>query len=319
LTRFILQTAVNDREDAEAKMLAGLSMNNSERKMRSRVLCAVCVLAICAVGTSAARAQSAPAAAPAPPPGDVMYERMGHGPMPPDAIEFVGFQAGLEDKVVAGAPFSATITTESKQTLADGNVIQRTSSGSLARDAQGRTRRDMNLPAFGPWAESGKPAPHIVSVNDPVAGSRFMLDADTKTARVMQAPGHRAGTEKDRSGSTEAAQADVVTTSLGTQTIGGIPAEGTRYTRTIPVGRIGNSKPIVIVTERWYSPDLQMMVMTKHSDPRMGETTYTMSSINRQEPAATLFQVPSDYAVQQNLRHGERANRGPGQPPPVEQ
>src|ERR1700722_12333250 len=288
--------------------------------MRSRLLCAACALAICAVGASSARAQNAPAASPAPPPAEVMYERMGHGPMPPDAIEFVGFQAGLEDKVVTGAPFSATVTTESKQTLADGNVIQRSSTGSLARDAQGRTRRDMTLPAFGPWAESGQPAPHLVSGNAPVAGSRSMLDVDAKTARVMQVPGHRNGLGKEREQAREAAQNDVVTASLGIQSIGGVSAEGTRYTRTIPAGQIGNSKPIVIVTERWYSPDLQMVVMTKHSDPRMGDTTFTMSNIQRQEPAASLFQVPSDYTLQQRGPHEGRGN-GPGQapPPPNEQ
>ena len=84
-----------------------------------------------------------------------MYERMGHAPMPPDTIEFVGFQAGLTDKVVTGAPFSATISTQATQTLADGNQIQHTSTGSLARDSQGRTRRDMTLPGFGPWAYFG--------------------------------------------------------------------------------------------------------------------------------------------------------------------
>jgi hypothetical protein len=301
-------------------MLAELSIRNSGRKMRSRALCAACALAIFAVGATSTRAQNAPAALPPPEP-NVMFERMGHGPMPPDAIEFVGFQAGLDDKVITGAPFTATVTTESKQTLADGNVIQRSSTGSLARDAQGRTRRDMTLPAFGPWAESGKPAPHIVSVNDPVAGTRSMLDVDAKTSRVMQVPaGHRNGPGREREAAREAAQNDVVTTSLGTQNVGGVSAEGTRYTRTIPAGQIGNSKPIVIVTERWYSPDLQMVVMTKHSDPRMGETTFTMSGIQRQEPAATLFQVPSDYTLQQNNRHNGRGNAGPDQlPPPVEQ
>jgi hypothetical protein len=297
-------------------MLAEFSIRKSERKTRSRILCATCALMICAAGASATRAQSAPPSGPPPEP-NVLFERMGHSQVPPDAIEFVGFQAGLDDKVVTGAPFSATITTESRQTLADGNLIQRNSTGSLARDAQGRTRRDMTLPAFGPWAESGKPAPHIVSVNDPVAGSRSLLDVDAKTARVMQVPGHRNGPGKERQQAREAAQNDVVTTSLGTQSIGGVSAEGTRYTRTIPAGQIGNSKPIVIVTERWYSPDLQMVVMTKHTDPRMGDTTFTMSNIQRQEPAASLFQVPSDYTLQQRGPHEGRGN-GPA-PPPNEQ
>jgi hypothetical protein len=74
-------------------------------------------------------------------------------------------------------------------------------------------------------------------------------------------------------------------------------AEGTRITRTIPAGAIGNEKPIVIVTERWYSNDLQTVVMTKRSDPRMGETTFTLTNIQRSEPDPALFQVPADYSV----------------------
>ncbi|HEY0702032.1 MAG TPA: hypothetical protein VGD60_04625 [Candidatus Acidoferrales bacterium] len=304
-------------------MRGDFAMKNSGRKMVSRILGAGCALALCAVAVQPARAQGTPAAAAPPPAPEAIYgERIGHGPMPPDAIEFLGFQAGLDDKVVTAAPFSATFTTESKQTLSDGNTIDRTSTGSLARDSQGRTRRDMTLPAFGPWAESGKPAPHVVAVNDPVASSRTLLEVDTKTARVMQVPAGRwNGGDKKRDGGREAAENDTVTTALGTQTIGGVSAEGTRYTRTIPAGQIGNTKPIVIVTERWYSPDLQMVVMTKHSDPRMGETSFTISNIQRTEPAATLFQVPADYAVKQDGYRGGRGNRGGPAPnaPPVEQ
>ncbi|HYU99184.1 MAG TPA: hypothetical protein VE977_10180 [Pyrinomonadaceae bacterium] len=86
--------------------------------------------------------------------------------------------------------------------------------------------------------------------------------------------------------------------SLGKQAIEGVEAEGTRNTLEIPAGEIGNERPIEIVFERWYSPDLQVVVMTKHSDPRFGETTYRLTNINRSEPAGELFQVPADYTVQ---------------------
>ena len=86
--------------------------------------------------------------------------------------------------------------------------------------------------------------------------------------------------------------------SLGKQEIEGVEAEGTRKTIEIPAGEIGNERPIEIVFERWYSPDLQVVVMTKHSDPRFGETTYRLTNINRSEPAGELFQVPADYTVQ---------------------
>ncbi|HEX2715820.1 MAG TPA: hypothetical protein VHM88_26855, partial [Candidatus Acidoferrales bacterium] len=87
--------------------------------------------------------------------------------------------------------------------------------------------------------------------------------------------------------------------SLGTQTISGISAEGTRTTRTIPVGQIGNDKAIQIVFERWFSPDLQIVVKSARTDPRFGTTTYTVTNIQRKEPAADLFTVPADYTVEQ--------------------
>ena len=88
------------------------------------------------------------------------------------------------------------------------------------------------------------------------------------------------------------------TESLGKQSIEGVEAEGTRKTIEIPAGEIGNERPIEIVFERWYSPELQVVVMTNHSDPRFGETTYRLTNISRTEPAHELFEVPADYTVQ---------------------
>jgi hypothetical protein len=87
--------------------------------------------------------------------------------------------------------------------------------------------------------------------------------------------------------------------SLGKQNIGGVEAEGTRTTVTIQAGEIGNERPIEIVSERWYSPELQVIVMTRHSDPRFGENTYQLTNINRTEPARVLFEVPAGYTVKE--------------------
>jgi hypothetical protein len=91
--------------------------------------------------------------------------------------------------------------------------------------------------------------------------------------------------------------AETTKSDLGTQMIEGVPARGTRITRTIPAGQIGNVQPIVITTESWYSPDLKVLVMSKSNDPRMGETTYKLTNIQRSEPASSLFQPPEDYTV----------------------
>jgi hypothetical protein len=94
---------------------------------------------------------------------------------------------------------------------------------------------------------------------------------------------------------------NVKTEALGKQVIEGVEAEGTRTTHTIPAGEIGNELPINIVTENWYSPELQVTVMKKHTDPRQGEMTYRLTNIRRTEPDHSLFEVPADYTVKETL------------------
>jgi hypothetical protein len=94
-------------------------------------------------------------------------------------------------------------------------------------------------------------------------------------------------------------EGEVNTESLGTQTIEGVVANGQRVTVTIQAGKIGNERPIVTVNERWYSPELQTLVFSKNSDPRLGETTYRLTNIDRNEPDPSLFQVPADYTVEE--------------------
>ena len=85
---------------------------------------------------------------------------------------------------------------------------------------------------------------------------------------------------------------------LGVQNFEGVDAEGTRTITTIPADAIGNERPIEIVYERWYSKELQMIVYSKHSDPRFGEQTYRLTNINRNEPDPSLFQVPNSYRIE---------------------
>jgi hypothetical protein len=86
-----------------------------------------------------------------------------------------------------------------------------------------------------------------------------------------------------------------VTENLGTRDVEGVRAEGTRTTYTLPAGAIGNEKPIVSTSERWYSSDLQAVVLARTSDPRSGDTIYRLANIRRVEPAAELFRVPPEY------------------------
>ena len=100
--------------------------------------------------------------------------------------------------------------------------------------------------------------------------------------------------------------------SLGKQSIEGVEAEGTRTTVTIPAGAIGNERAIQIVSERWYSQELQTVIMTKHSDPRFGETTYRLTNVSRSEPDHSLFELPAGFEVMPPPPPGGMMMRTPG-------
>jgi hypothetical protein len=85
--------------------------------------------------------------------------------------------------------------------------------------------------------------------------------------------------------------------SLGQKMVEGVMADGKRVTTVLPAGAIGNQQPITVLSEQWFSPDLEILLMTRHSDPRSGETTYTVTNIVRAEPQASLFDVPADYTI----------------------
>jgi hypothetical protein len=110
---------------------------------------------------------------------------------------------------------------------------------------------------------------------------------------------------------------DARTEPLGKRTIEGVEAEGTRSVVTIPAGELGNERPIEIVSERWYSPHLRTVVMSRHSDPRMGETVYRLTNVVQAEPDRSLFEVPSDYKVEKarhSPMHDVIIRRGPRRP-----
>jgi hypothetical protein len=223
---------------------------------------------------------------------------------------------------VQGAPYSATITNESVQTLADGNHIVQSSTGTTARDSQGRTRQDAPLPPIGNLSAAN--APHLVFIMDPVAQVSYTLNLTDKTAQKMSVPSGAPGPSTSTAGGRQVfvmqsvqlpdapppppaiamvkslgseEHAEVATEDLGTETMEGLVVTGTRTTRTIPAGEIGNEKAISIVTEVWTSPDLKTIVYSKRSDPRMGEQTFKLSNIVRAEPDASLFTVPADFKL----------------------
>jgi hypothetical protein len=256
------------------------------------------------------------------PPGDLMfYQSAAVGPV--GGVTSSGgmfFSAELPGsaKTVTGAPYTATASTEMTQVLSDGNRIVNKNSASLARDSQGRTRREETMGMVGPWQVNG---PKMIFINDPTSQTNMVLDANKQVATVLKAGGLNAmnadggfkvvtkgpgglsapdagvGFKVVMKGPGGDQPEEAKTESLGTQTMEGVIVEGKRVTRTIPAGQIGNTQPIEIVSEVWTSPDLQVTIMSKHSDPRFGETTYQLIGIQRAEPDHSLFEIPPGYTV----------------------
>lgn len=229
-----------------------------------------------------------------PPPGPEMVH--GRGPM----AEAMPGEAG-EGKTVAGIPLTAQISVTRENTLSDGNRIFKQSQTLLYRDGQGRVRREMTIDVGTPATGTVKRT--MIVIKDPVAGRRYILDPNSKTARELplRAQGHGAHANRPAGpageGHGKRMSAPLQEQELGTKTIDGVQAEGRRVTKTIAAGEIGNEKPIEVVSERWFSTDLQIPMMVTHSDPMMGTVTTKVTSITRGEPDPALFQVPADYKV----------------------
>jgi len=204
-------------------------------------------------------------------------------------------------QVITGAPFSATRTVTHVETLTDGTTITHQETIKEARDSQGRIFTQA-LPS--PAATEPRNS-LVVHVFDPVGHTAITYLPDSKQATVVHLPdsnqfrgprgpeGAEAGMQFRGHGNLPAPTVE----SLGSKTVNGILADGTRTTRVIPAGAQGNDKPITITRESWVSADLKVEVMRVETDPRKGTTTIELTGISRDEPPAALFQVPAGYEV----------------------
>jgi hypothetical protein len=197
---------------------------------------------------------------------------------------------------ITDAPFSAETITEVVQQLADGNRIEQRTTGSVARDSRGRIRTAQTLAGFGPLLPGNRP--RIVTITDSAARELHRLDEDRKVAWKLRLPPPPPGRDGPGGGRPPLPQGPAVKTEkLEPMQIEGVKAEGTRTVLTFPAGAIGNERAIEVVSERWYAPELGVVVSTKRIDPRFGDVMYRLVNIVRAEPPAQLFEVPADYAV----------------------
>jgi hypothetical protein len=234
-----------------------------------------------------------------------VFQYMVNGP------EEVGFKMvnleGITGKAVTGRPFSATEQRHTVQTLGDGTKIENDDTDKFFRDDQGRTRVErsngaviLHDPAQGMSAEmnsSNKLVRHnTFAYSTAAAVTSEKVGAEMKTFNVGVGRGMIAAAPGDKVKAEAAMKTQSDEEDLGYQSVSGVSAQGFRRTTTIPVGQIGNDRAIQIVSEHWYSPELQMNVKTVNSDPRFGVTTYELTNIVQAAQDPSLFAMPENVS-----------------------
>jgi hypothetical protein len=199
-------------------------------------------------------------------------------------------------RLVTGAPYSALGTSQTVSTLPDGNRVVRQNTIRLWRDSTGRTRSEFSLSSIG------GPTPLEVNatvtvIDDPSTRERHMLQPDGRVVTVPIAPCRVvASNEPDLTvGPPRPAGLPLKVSQpvkLGERQLDGETVAGSRVEATIPAGAVGNDRPIKMSAEQWYGKDLQVVVEATYRDPRTGETRYKLREIRRNEPDASLFEVP---------------------------
>lgn len=224
----------------------------------------------------------------------------GAGPGPGPGIDILGVQPLEMSAPVVGAPFSAETVTEFVQEFVDGNRMEQRLVGSIARDGMGRIRRELPIGAAG--------GPRLVTIILPDERLQYRVDHANKIAWRLRMPPPRPA--RPENPGRRPLPDGMTTEQLAAASWEGLKIEGTRTTFVIPANSIGNERAIDVTNERWYSPDLQIVVQTTRSDPRTGKASYKLLRLVRGEPGARLFEIPSGYTI--------RDERPFGPPPPAE-
>ena len=199
---------------------------------------------------------------------------------------------------VKGMPFSARELTEKRLVMPNGSSVTQTFQALIARDAEGRSWRQM-LTAAVP----GQPQiPSLTMISDPIAGYRYLLRPDLTAIRSrLPGGGQMPGTPNLSAAMPAAPGASIPTPGspqqLGEKMIEGFLAKGTRYTTMVPPSITGATQPLQMAAESWCAKELGTVLQNSYSDPRVGEITTRLSNIQQAHPPSSLFQVPPNYRI----------------------
>jgi TonB family protein len=241
----------------------------------------------------------------------------GQTPTPPTYNGTREVVDGAHIPPIPGVSFSAKAEVQTTQTLADGTTVTHRTFNTIARDYRGRTHNEMR--AWIASADGSEPKLTYSIIYDPGTRARTLLYPSAKLARqFIFKPPSAPVTPPDPAVANPLAPS-VQKEDLGSEFKDGMQLTGSRETRSYPAGSIGNDRPIAITNEYWYAPDLHINISVRRADPRFGTQSVQLTELRREEPDASLFEVPADYKlVNENTPAGSGAvpdgNSGPFDP-----
>jgi hypothetical protein len=210
----------------------------------------------------------------------------------------MGQNRGVFVTPIPNAPLLAVVNTQSTQILKDGTTLNQKTLSAIARDGHGRIFNERR--PMVPASETATPPILSIHIYDPQTRTNTFIDPQNRIAwqNTLNRPPSSLPPEVGSIplvGSSPPSPY-VKEEDLGTRKMEGVDVHGLRETQTIPAEANGG-KELTIVDEYWYSEDLRLNMLTIHKDPRTGEQTTTVTQVNRGEPDAAIFEIPSDYKV----------------------
>jgi hypothetical protein len=197
---------------------------------------------------------------------------------------------------IPNAPFNGVINVARSVVQTDGSIASLKTIRNIHRDSLGRIYNEAR--ALLPVSSTDTPQVVRVHLYDPQTRMSTVLDPQQRTfwtTTVSRPPETVPPTL--RTGSSVFQNEFTREEDLGVREMAGVTVRGFRETQTIPAEKSGTGKEIVVTDEYWYSDDLRINIMIKHSDPRTGTTTLTVTQITREEPDPALFEIPESYAA----------------------
>jgi hypothetical protein len=201
---------------------------------------------------------------------------------------------GIQVLPVTGKPFSGRDSIEWTRTLEDGSSVTTHLTALVARDSEGRIRRERV--SFVPANSNQQSKPIEITIVDPAEHTRTICNMATHHCSVAKYSMPVKFTPVP-AGPLDNGKRFLARESLGSNTIDDLSVVGTRETVTINAGVIGNSQAVVTTREFWYSSDLEINLSVTRKDPREGTQVIQLVDLSRAEPDASLFQVPDDFTV----------------------